>query len=49
LYVITLEGWDTSSCVDAEINEALMMGMPVSFIDPKPFIENIMEGDRHDR
>jgi len=23
--------------------------MPVSFIDPKPFIENIMEGDRHDR
>jgi len=45
LYVITLEGWDKSLGVAAEIEEALMMGMPVSFIDPSPFVENIMAGE----
>jgi len=50
LYVITMEGWDKSFGVGAEVEEALMMGMPVTFIDPKPFIENIMarEGDCDD-
>ena len=39
LYVITLDGWDKSFGVLAEIEEALSMGMPVSFIDPAPFLE----------
>ena len=39
LYVVTLDGWDESFGVSAEIEEALSMGMPVTFIDPAPFLE----------
>ena len=39
LYVVTLDGWDKSFGVSAEIEEALSMGMPVSFIDPAPFLK----------
>ena len=39
LYVITLDGGNKSFGVSAEIEEALSMGMPVTFIDPAPFLE----------
>lgn len=38
LYVATLEGWDKSLVVSAEIEEALKMGIPVTFIDSSPFV-----------
>lgn len=39
LYVVTLDGWAESVGVLGEIDEALSMGMHVTFIDPTPFVE----------
>lgn len=38
LYVVALEGWDKSVGVSAEIGKALVTGIPVTFIDPGPFV-----------
>ena len=41
IYVITLDGWKESTGVTAEIGIAEEMGLPVSHIDPAPYLNGI--------
>jgi len=43
--VITLEGWENSTGVTAEIEIAKDAGIPVEFIDPFPYIEKLNGGN----
>jgi hypothetical protein len=41
LYVVTLPGWGTSTGVTDEIKNAKELGIPISYIDPTPFLNKL--------